>query len=199
MTDRNDDLHGNAPDSYPVALLLVDVINPCDFPEADDFLRHALPAAKNIAALKQRAVEAGVPVIYANDNFGRWRSDLTAVVERCRESGCKGRPLCEALRPGEKDYFVLKPKHSAFYSTTLDVLLRALKTRSLVVCGFAANICVLFTANDAYLRDFGLLVPSDCVASNTAEENAAALAQMAKVLKADVGPAESLDFTTLAR
>src|SRR5947209_838569 len=166
MAERNDDLHGSAPDSHPVALLLVDVINPCDFPEADQFLRHALPAARKIAALKRRAAAAGVPVIYANDNFGRWRSDLTAVVNRCLEPGCKGRPLCEALRPGEQDYFVLKPKHSAFYSTTLDLLLRAL-TRVVIVCGFAANICVLFTANDAYVRDLRVVVPSDCVASNT--------------------------------
>src|SRR5205823_4281868 len=140
MTAQGTDLHGSAPDSHPVALLLVDVINPCDFPEADDFLRHALPAAKNIAALKCKAIDAGVPVIYANDNFGRWRSDLSAVVQRCQEPGCKGRPLCEALSPAEEDYFVLKPKHSAFYSTTLDLLLRALKTRVLVVCGFATNI-----------------------------------------------------------
>jgi nicotinamidase-related amidase len=198
MPPRNDDLHGSAPDQHPVALLLVDVINPCDFPEADDFLHHALSAAGKIAALKRRAVEAGVPVIYANDNFGRWRSDLSAVVERCLEPGCKGKPLCETLRPGEKDYFVLKPKHSAFYSTTLDILLRALKTRSLVICGFAANICVLFTANDAYLRDFRVVVPSDCVASNTAEENEAALAQMAKVLKADIVPSAKADFPKLA-
>jgi nicotinamidase-related amidase len=191
----SDDLHGNAPDAHPVALLIVDVINPCDFPEADDFLRQALPAARNIAALKGRAIAAGVPVVYANDNFGRWRSDLAAVVERCLAPGCKGRPLCEALRPVATDYFVLKPKHSAFYSTTLDLLLRAFRTEALVVCGFAANICVLFTANDAYLRDLRLLVPADCVASNTREETEAALAQMAKVLKADVGPSEDIEFT----
>src|SRR4051812_42742260 len=101
MAKRADDMPGNAPHAHPLALLLVDVINPCDFPEADDFLRNALPAAKKIAALKWRAVSAGVPVIYANDNFGRWRSDLKAVVERCMEPGCKGRPLCEGLRPGE--------------------------------------------------------------------------------------------------
>jgi nicotinamidase-related amidase len=199
MAARNDDLHGSAPDSHPVALLLVDVINPCDFAEADAFLRHALPAAEKIASLKRRATEAGVPVIYANDNFGRWRSDLDAVVRRCLEPGCKGKPLCEALRPAEDDYFVLKPKHSAFYSTTLDVLLRALGTRALVVCGFASNICVLFTANDAYMRDFRLAVPSDCVASNTTAENEAALSQMAKVLKADVSPSKGLDFSALGR
>jgi nicotinamidase-related amidase len=199
MAPGNDDLHGNAPDSHPVALLLVDVINPCDFPEAVNFLRHALPAAERIATLKRRAVDAGVPVIYANDNFGRWRSNLEAVVARCLEAGCKGKPLCEALRPAEKDYFVLKPKHSAFYSTTLDILLRAMKTRTLVVSGFAANICVLFTANDAYMRDFRVIVPSDCVASNRAGETEEALAQMAKVLKADIGPSEGLDFAALTR
>jgi nicotinamidase-related amidase len=196
---RNSSLHGSAPDKSPVALLLVDVINPLDFPEADDLLAHALPAARAIAALKRRAQAAGVPVIYANDNFGRWRSDLKAVVDRCLEPGCKGRPLCEILRPGEDDYFVLKPKHSAFFSTTLDTLLRYLGTKALVVAGFAANICVLFTANDAYLRDLRLAVPADCVASNTVEENDAALAQMAKVLKADVGPSEGVDFAALAR
>jgi nicotinamidase-related amidase len=199
MADPKGDLHGSAPDAHAVALLLVDVINPCDFPQADDFLRHALPAAQSIARLKRRAIAAGVPVIYANDNFGRWRSDLSAVVRRCLEPGCKGRPLCEWLSPGETDYFVLKPKHSAFYSTTLDVLLQALKTRILVICGFAANICVLFTANDAYMRDLRVLVPSDCVASNTVEENKAALAQMAKVLKADVSNSEEVDFAALVR
>jgi nicotinamidase-related amidase len=195
----NDDLHGNAPDSHPVALLLVDVINPCDFPQADDLLRHALPAAEKIAALKDRAVAAGVPVIYANDNFGRWRSNLAAVVERCLQPGCKGRPLCEVLRPGDKDYFVLKPKHSAFYSTTLDVLLHALGTRALVLCGFAGNICVLFSANDAYMRDLRLAVPADCVASNTREENETALSQMAKVLKADIRPSQEVEFAALGR
>lgn len=196
-TDRTDDLHGSAPDSHPVAVLLVDVINPCDFPEADDFLGNALPAARHIAALKSRAAEAGVPVIYANDNFGRWRSDLAAVVRRCLHPDCKGRPLCEALQPGSEDYFVLKPKHSAFYSTTLDLLLRALGTRTLIVCGFATNICVLFTANDAYMRDLQLVVPSDCVAANTTEETESALAQIAKVLKASTAPSMELDILTL--
>ena len=184
-TRPNPDLHGSAPDTSAVAVLLVDVINPFDFPEADDLLKFALPMADRLAGLKRRARRAGVPVIYANDNFGRWRSDLSAVVERCRQPGCKGRPLVEKLLPDEDDYLVLKPKHSAFYSTTLDTLLRYLGTRTLVLGGVAANICVLFTANDAYMRDLKLLVPHDAVASNTEAENAAAIEQMRKVLKAD--------------
>lgn len=199
MSARTHDLHGNAPDRSPVSLLLVDVINPLDFPEADQLLRHALPAAQRLADLKRRAREAGVPVIYANDNFGRWRSDLSAVVERCREPGCKGRPLCELLLPDREDYFVLKPKHSAFFSTTLELLLRYLGTETLVLGGFAGNICVLFTANDAYLRDLGLVVAADGVASNTPEENDAALELMQKILKCEVQPATRIDFRAMVR
>jgi nicotinamidase-related amidase len=185
VSERSDDLHGSAPDQSGAALLLVDVINPLDFPEADQLLRFAVPAADRLAALKSRAKSAEVPTIYANDNFGRWRSDLNAVVERCLEPTCKGRPLAERLRPHQDDYFVLKPKHSAFFSTTLDTLIRYLGTRTLIVGGFAANICVLFTANDAYMRDLKLAVPADGVASNTEDENNAALEQMRRVLKAD--------------
>jgi nicotinamidase-related amidase len=187
------DTPNTAPDQqHPQALLLVDVINPLDFPEADDLLRFALPAARKIAALKKRAREANVPVIYANDNFGRWRSDLSAVVERCRES--KGRPLVELLAPTPDDYFVLKPKHSAFYSTALDTLLAHLGAETLIVCGFAGNICVLFTANDAYMRDYEVVAPADCCASNTEEENAAAVEAMRKVCKADVRPSSAVAF-----
>ena len=194
MPPQNDDLHGNAPDKSDVALLLIDVINDLEFPEGDQLLRHALPMARNIAALKERAQRAGVPVIYVNDNFGRWRSDLNAQVEHCLHDGVRGKPVVELLLPGENDYFVLKPKHSGFFSTTLDTLLDYLGARAVVLTGMAANICVLFTANDAYMRDLHLFVPGDCVASNTEEENRHALEQMAKVLKADTRPSAELSF-----
>ena len=190
MNKPSRDLHGFVPDQSAAALLLVDVINPLDFPEADELLQGAIPAAERLAALKARATAAGVPTVYANDNFGRWRSDLSAVVERCLAPDCKGRPLAERLRPGPDDYCILKPKHSAFFSTTLDTLLRYLGTRTLIVGGFAANICVLFTANDAYMRDLQLAVPPDGVASNTVAETDAAVEQMRRVLKADVRSAE---------
>ncbi len=198
MPGTTQTLHGNAPDTSPVALLLIDVVNPLDFPEAEQLLRYAIPAAKCMAELKRRARHAGVPVIYANDNFGRWRSDLSAVIERCQEPGCKGGALMEYLKPDKEDYFVLKPKHSAFFSTTLDTLLRYLGTRTLVLSGFAADICVLFTANDAFLRDLRLLIPADAVAANEADDCAAALALMRRVLKAETPPAAAIDFRVLA-
>lgn len=199
MPAKNEDLHGNAPDKSDVALLLIDVINDLEFPEGDQLLRHALPMARQIATLKRRVQQEGVPVIYVNDNFGRWRSDFNAQVEHCLRDGVRGRPVVELLRPEEDDYFVLKPKHSGFFSTTLDTLLEYLGTKAVILGGVAANICVLFTANDAYMRDFHLAVPSDCVASNTEEENRYALDQMRKVLKADTRPSTELSFQALAR
>jgi nicotinamidase-related amidase len=184
MPEKNVDLHGSAPDKHKIALLLIDVINDFDFPEADQLLRYARPMARNLLRLKRRAQRTGVPVIYVNDNFGRWKSDFRRTVEHCARDGC-GREIVDLLRPEESDYFVLKPKHSGFFSTTLETLLRYLGTQTLILTGIAGNFCVLFTANDAYMRDFGLIVPSDCTVSNTKRENELALKLMRKFLKAD--------------
>src|SRR6476660_6669776 len=110
MPEKNPDLHGSAPDKSEVALLLIDVINDLDFPEGEQLLRYALPMARQIAALKRRAREKGIPVVYVNDNFGRWRSNFKAQVEHCLRDDSRGKPVAELLRPDEEDYFVLKPK-----------------------------------------------------------------------------------------
>ena len=185
MPGKNRDLHGSVPDKSEIALLLIDVINDLDFPEADALLRYARPMARKILRLKQRAKKAGIPVIYVNDNFGRWRSDFRRQVTHCLRDQSRGHEIVALLQPDDDDYFVLKPKHSGFFSTTLDTLLRYLGSRKLILTGLAGNFCVLFTANDAYMRDYELLIPSDCTASNTAVENRQALALMKKFLKAD--------------
>jgi nicotinamidase-related amidase len=194
MPRKNHDLHGSAPDKADVALLLIDLINDLDFPEADDLLRFAPAVADRVADLKRRVKAAGVPVIYVNDNFGRWQSNLQKTVEHALRPESKGRQIVEKLRPEDDDYFVLKPKHSGFFSTTLDVLLEYLQVETLIVTGIAGNICVLFTANDAYMRDYRVIVPRDCVASNTEEINNAALEEMARVLKADTRTSAELRF-----
>jgi nicotinamidase-related amidase len=184
MPEKNVDLHGSAPAKHQFALLLIDVINDFDFPEAGQLLKRARPMARNLLRLKQRAQKAGMPVIYVNDNFGRWRSDFWHTVDYCARHG-RGCDIVKLLRPEESDYFVLKPKHSGFFSTTLETLLRYLETQTLIITGIAGNFCVLFTANDAYMRDFNLFVPSDCTVSNTKKENHSALWLMKKFLKAD--------------
>lgn len=194
---RNPDLHGNAPDKSPVALILIDVINALDFERGEQLLEHALPMARNIAALKRRAKDIGIPTVYANDNFGRWQSDLNQVLDHVLQDGVPGRPLAEILHPVKDDYFVLKPKHSGFFSTQLDILLDYLGARTLIMTGIQANICVLFTANDAYMRDYALVVPSDCVASTDPAEAQHALKEMEVVLKAQVVPSTELDLDAL--
>jgi nicotinamidase-related amidase len=192
LRHRNADLHGSAPDKSEVALIIVDVINDLDFPEAKQLARFIPGLAEKIARLKRRAKAARVPVIYVNDNFGRWRSDFRALIEHCREG--KARALIEKLYPEQDDYFVLKPKHSGFFSSTLETLLRYLGVRRLIVTGIAGNFCVLFTANDAYMRDYELTIPSDCVISNTAKENKEALRLMKRYLKAETGPSQRISF-----
>jgi nicotinamidase-related amidase len=199
MSRPNRDLHGNAPDKSEVALLLIDLINDLEFEGGDQLLLHAGPIVAPIAALKQRSKNLRIPVIYVNDNFGRWRSDFNAQVEHCLRDDVRGRPLANALHPDDDDYFVLKPKHSGFFSTTLDTLLDYLEAKVLILTGIAGNNCVLFTANDAYMRDFRLLVPSDCVASSSEPDNRHALEQMRVVLKADVRPSTTLDLEILIR
>jgi nicotinamidase-related amidase len=194
MPAKNQDLHGNAPDKSDTALLVIDVINDLEFPEAEVLLEAALPMARRIVELKRRAKRADVPVIYVNDNFGRWQSNFRAQVDHCKNDGVRGEPIARLLEPDDDDYFVLKPKHSGFYSTTLDVLLRYLGTRTVICTGIAGNICVLFTANDAYLRDLHVVVPEDCIASNTQADNEHALDVMLKVLKADTRPADEIEF-----
>ena len=193
------DLNGSVPDQSRVSLLLIDVINDFEFVNGDQLFGHALAACKRIAAFKARAKSAGIPVIYANDNFGKWQSDFRKLLDHCLQDDVRGRPIAQLLRPLEDDYFVLKPKHSAFYSTTLEVLLTYLGTRTLILAGIAANSCVLFTAGDAYMRDFRLVVPSDCVASQSLKDNENSLELLRSVLKARTQPSEEIDIARLLR
>jgi nicotinamidase-related amidase len=182
MPRESHDLHGSAPDKSNAVLLLIDVINDFNFPEGDELLRLALPVGKNIAELKKRAKAAGMPVIYVNDNFGRWQSDFKKIIAHCTKDDAKGKSFVERLLPDDDDYFVLKPKHSGFYSTTLDLLLTHLGAKNLILTGIAGNNCVLFTA----------------VVSNTEEENAHALKQMETVLKAETTISKELDLKTIS-
>jgi nicotinamidase-related amidase len=191
---KQDDLDGSAPDKHRSALLLVDVISDFEFPGGDQLLSGALKIAPCIAGLIRRARAAKVPVIYANDNFGRWQSNFEQLLQRCTAPTRASRSFVEQVAPTAHDYVVLKPKHSAFYQTPLDVLLKHLGTERLILAGFCTNSCILFTAHDAYMRDLEIFVPSDCVASQTDEDHRIALEQMKVVIKANIRPASQLKF-----
>ncbi len=170
----------------PTVLVLVDFINPLDFDGAAALAPPALDAARATAALRRRGARDGVQTIYANDNYGVWRSDFKAVWARCR--ALRGAPgtIARRLEPRRSDLTILKPRHSAFYSTPLDLLLRQLRCKKLIIAGLAADNCVLFTAMDAYVRGYSLWVPCDCVAAESDQAKANALEHMHRVLKANV-------------
>jgi len=181
------------------ALLLIDVINDLAFKGSEALVAQAEPMASRLATLKRRAGAAGVATIYINDNFGRWRSDFHQTVAHCSARRSPGRRVSRRLRPTARDYFVLKPKHSGFFATTLDPLLETLRIRRVILTGIAGNICVLFTANDAYMRDLEIFAPADCIVSNTAADNEHALRQIQTVLKGNIADSTSLTFRAAPR
>ena len=176
------------------ALLLIDVVNDLAFDGSESLIREAEPMSQRLADFKRRATRAGIPAVYVNDNFGQWRSDFRRTVAHCTSQSSPGRLVSKRLRPTSKDYFVLKPKHSGFYDTTLDTLLSDLEITRVIVTGIAGNICVLFTANDAYMRGLRIYAPADCIVSNTAEDNAHALRQIQTVLKGRIDPSDQFTF-----
>jgi nicotinamidase-related amidase len=197
---KQGDLHGSAPDNHHTALLLIDVINDFEFPRGDELFNQALPIAPNIAELKRRARAAGIPAVYVNDNFGRWQSNFDQLVNHCLHGPVRGRPFVEQLKPDpESDYFVLKPKHSAFYQTPLDLLLKHLGAERLILTGVSTNSCVLFTAGDSYMRDLELIVPNDCSAACNLQEHNVAMEQIKCMLKADVSPSTQIDLNASAK
>ena len=181
------------------ALILIDVINDLSFEGSEALVEQAEPMSLRLAALKRRATAAGMPSIYVNDNFGRWRSDFRQIIAHCTARSSPGRRVSQRLRPAARDYFVLKPKHSGFYDTTLETLLESLGIRRVILTGIAGNICVLFTANDAYMRELGVFAPADCMVSNTAADNDYALRQITLVMKGNVAPSTQLRFRSAGR
>jgi nicotinamidase-related amidase len=173
------------------ALLLVDVISDFSFDGGADLLRHARKAAAPIANLRRRLKQHGVPIIYANDNRGQWRSDFRKLVVDCAREGA-GADVVRAFVPDEDDYFILKPKHSPFFATPLALLLQDLSVDTLVICGFAGDGCVVAAATDAHMRDYRVFVPVDCIASETPARNRRALAHMRDALESHVRPSAEL-------
>ena len=132
--------------SSSIALLLIDVINHFEFPDDDRILRNALKIARCIARLKSRARLAGFPTIYVNDNFGDCRSERSVLLKHCLRPQATGSGFVKKVQPDDEDYFVLKPKHSAFDQTPLEPFLRHLGSRTLIVAELTTNSRITCTA-----------------------------------------------------
>ncbi|MEH7306382.1 isochorismatase family cysteine hydrolase [Neobacillus drentensis] len=168
------------------ALIIIDMINHFDFSHGPILASKAYRIAGPIKNLKNQFNKNHLPVIFINDHYRLWQADLQKIIDLCRNE--YSQPIFDQLLPGEKDLFLIKPKHSAFFGTALNTLLHQLKVNTLILTGIAGNICVLFTANDAYMREYELFVPNDCIASADDGDNQYALTMMANVLKAKIDP-----------
>jgi nicotinamidase-related amidase len=180
----------------PAVLLLVDVINHFEFPDGEAILKNALQIAPRLARLKKRARDSNIPVVYVNDNFGQWRSDFYKLLAHCLRTDCAGKAFVEAVQPDEQDYCVLKPMHSAFFQTPLDLLLRHLGVSAIILAGIATNSCILCTAHDARMREFKVTVVSDCCAARSVREHNEAIKHIREMAGARVVTLSSLRLRT---
>ncbi|MDQ0273885.1 isochorismatase family cysteine hydrolase [Cytobacillus purgationiresistens] len=167
-----------------IALIIIDMINDFQFEHGEDLAKKALNISDPINKVKEQFSRLNLPVIYVNDHYQLWQANLDKIISHCQNP--ISQPVIDAIRPSSQDYFLIKPKHSAFYGTALNTLLHQLNIKTLVLAGIAGNICVLFSANDAYMREFKLHIPKDCIASNNDHDNDNALLMMEEVLKADI-------------
>ena len=183
--------------SARTALVIIDVINDLEFPGGENVLPWAEAMAPRLLAVRAAATEADVPVIYANDNYGHWRSNFNDIVKHCTRPGARGRHVARKLRPRQDDYFILKPKHSAFFATSLQPLLKSLKVRRLILTGISTNMCVLFSAHDAYMHEYDIVALSDCCAAESDEDHNLALDQLKRFCGTKVCRSDELDLKTM--
>jgi nicotinamidase-related amidase len=181
------------------ALLIIDVINDLDFPGGENVLPWALRMVDRLGPFAARMRRTGVPVIYVNDNFGYWRSNFSDIYKHCTRPGIRGRDVARALKPVPDDYFILKPKHSAFFATSLVPLLEYLGTKKLILAGIATNLCIFFSAHDAHMHEYKLTVLSDCCAAESDEDHDLALSQLQRFLRVRVCRSDELKLTAKRR
>lgn len=185
------------PAPVPIALLLIDVLTTFQFPDGEAILQGALRMRDALVRLKARARKVDIPVLYVNDNFGDWRSEKEVLMGRCLEA--KGSQFVRPLLPDNEDYFVLKPMHSAFYMTPLEVLSRHLQVETLILTGLTSNSCLTATAHDANMRGFNIYIPEDCSCARNIEEHKQALSQLEAMAEANLTPSSSLKLPNIIR
>jgi nicotinamidase-related amidase len=195
MADHDQDaafIKGPAPGA--VGVLIIDMINDLSFEGAEKLQPKAEAVVSTVLRLRDRADRLGVPVVYVNDNYGHWHSERSKIVEACAAAPGPGGELTRRMAPRPDDYFVIKPQVSGFYATNLPVLLPHLGVSRLVLTGVAADICVLFTAADAHMRDYELWVPRDTVAGESDQRTDWALSIMRDALDAETRATTELDL-----
>lgn len=166
------------------ALLIIDMINDFNFQHGEILAEKAKVITDHIYQLKNQCRKENIPVIYVNDHYNLWQAELEKIIHYCKND--RSESIIEKIKPTDEDFFLIKPRHSAFFGTALHTLLTNLKVNRLILTGLAGNICVLFTANDAYMREIPLLIPDNCIASVDDEDNKYAIRMMRNVMRANI-------------
>jgi nicotinamidase-related amidase len=158
------------------AVIIADMLNTYDHEDAEplaDSVREQLPS---IVELRDRSLDAGALLVYVNDNHDAWEAGRQELVEKAL--GGEHPELVEPIAPRDPVPFLAKGRHSAFYQTALDHLLRSQDVQRLVLSGQVTEQCILYTALDAYIRGYEMVVPPDAVAHIDPELSQAALRMM---------------------
>ncbi|WP_284335221.1 isochorismatase family cysteine hydrolase [Comamonas sp. NoAH] len=167
-------------------LILVDFINPFDFPQANQILPETYQAAQATLRLKKSLSSKGIPTIYANDNYGTWHSNFDVILQKCKNlKGLRGE-IAELLAPEPDDLIVLKPQHSAFHSTPLHHLLTQMKAKTLIITGVATDMCIMVSVTDACMLGYDVWVPNDCTAAESFESKNSVLNNLKKSFKCSI-------------
>jgi nicotinamidase-related amidase len=174
------------------ALVVIDMINTYDHEDAERLRESAEEVVPVVGELVKRARDAGAPVIYVNDNFGQWRSDQDALVEGALAG--EHAALVEPIVPDEDAMFVVKARHSIFYETPLEYLLRQEEIEEVVLTGQATEQCILYSALDAHIRHIPVIVPREAVAHIHEDLAEAALRMMQVNMEAEVVGAADVRF-----
>ncbi|MCC0093371.1 cysteine hydrolase [Streptomyces flavotricini] len=179
-------------DAGRTALIVIDMLNAYEHEDADVLVSSVREALPGVGALLRRARDAGAPVVYVNDNFGRWRSHHGEILEAALAG-----PHCdlvEPIAPDEESLFVVKARHSVFYETPLAYLLGQLEVERVVLCGQVTEQCVLYSALDAHIRHLEVVVALDAVAHIDAGLAEAALRMMERNMSAELRPSGEITF-----
>jgi nicotinamidase-related amidase len=182
----------DAPETGGAALLIIDLINTLDFSGAAAMRGAVEAVVEATLRLRDAADAAKMPVIYVNDNFGEWHSEQSKLVARAHEAGGTAAFAADRIAPREGDFFIIKPQFSGFYATNLPVLLPKLGVSRLILTGIAADVCVLFTAGDAHMRDYDLWVPEDAVAAEAPERKRWALETIRSAMGGEIAATHAL-------
>jgi nicotinamidase-related amidase len=174
------------------ALLVVDMLNPYEHEDADRLAESVRAAVPRIGDLIDRARKEDVPIVWVNDNYGDWNSSS----EELARAALAGRypELVEPLLPGDEDLFVIKTRHSVFFSTPLEYLLESLGVGRIVLTGQVTEQCILYSAVDGYVSHFEVVAVRDCIAHIYEHLAGASLEMMERNMHAQVVAAADLQL-----